>query len=175
MYLHTPIVTASDAEGAGEMFRVTTLPFNNPPRNEDDTINFKEDFFGKSTNLTEKEKQLYGSINEQNKLVVQKILQYSVSNPEIVPTHVDMPELNSDYAGRNTLELWEDALTLMLSNIQNAKILLDYDVFQACLSVYRNVRYQAGEDVPGMTTIYNDLKQFFPGGSNTAPATPANG
>jgi asparaginyl-tRNA synthetase len=52
VYLHTPIVTASDAEGAGEMFRVTTLPFDNPPRHEDGSINFKEDFFGKSTNLT---------------------------------------------------------------------------------------------------------------------------
>ncbi|MEO5562528.1 MAG: asparagine--tRNA ligase [Chitinophagaceae bacterium] len=52
VYMHTPIVTASDAEGAGEMFRVTTLPFDNPPRNEDGTINFKEDFFGRATNLT---------------------------------------------------------------------------------------------------------------------------
>ncbi|MCW3082100.1 asparagine--tRNA ligase [Segetibacter sp.] len=52
VYLHTPIITASDAEGAGEMFRVTTLPFDAPPKNEDGTINFKEDFFGKSTNLT---------------------------------------------------------------------------------------------------------------------------
>ena len=52
VYLHTPIITASDAEGAGEMFRVTTLPFDNPPRNEDGSINFKEDFFGRTTNLT---------------------------------------------------------------------------------------------------------------------------
>jgi asparaginyl-tRNA synthetase len=52
VYMHTPIVTASDAEGAGEMFRVTTLPFDNPPRNEDGSVNFKEDFFGRSTNLT---------------------------------------------------------------------------------------------------------------------------
>lgn len=52
VYMHTPIITASDAEGAGEMFRVTTIPFDNPPRNEDGTINYKEDFFGRSTNLT---------------------------------------------------------------------------------------------------------------------------
>ncbi len=52
VYMHTPIITASDAEGAGEMFRVTTLPFDNPPRNEDGSINFREDFFGRSTNLT---------------------------------------------------------------------------------------------------------------------------
>lgn len=52
VYLHTPIITASDAEGAGEMFRVTTLPFDNPPRKEDGAIDFSEDFFGRSTNLT---------------------------------------------------------------------------------------------------------------------------
>ena len=52
VYLHTPIITASDAEGAGEMFKVTTLPFDQTPRNEDGTVNFKEDFFGRATNLT---------------------------------------------------------------------------------------------------------------------------
>ncbi|MFN8244697.1 MAG: asparagine--tRNA ligase [Ferruginibacter sp.] len=53
VYLHTPIITASDAEGAGEMFRVTTLPVDGTaPRNEDGTVNFREDFFGRSTNLT---------------------------------------------------------------------------------------------------------------------------
>src|SRR5437868_10493969 len=52
VYMHTPVITASDAEGAGEMFRVTTLPFNNPPRKENGEIDFNEDFFGKSTNLT---------------------------------------------------------------------------------------------------------------------------
>ena len=53
MYLHTPIITASDAEGAGEMFKVTTLPLDGTAaKNEDGNINFKEDFFGRSTNLT---------------------------------------------------------------------------------------------------------------------------
>ena len=52
VYLHTPIITASDAEGAGEMFRVSTIDFDNIPRNDDGTVNYKEDFFGKTTNLT---------------------------------------------------------------------------------------------------------------------------
>lgn len=52
LYLHTPIITASDAEGAGEMFRVTTLPFDNPPRTDNNDIDFSQDFFGKSANLT---------------------------------------------------------------------------------------------------------------------------
>ncbi|HEV3327699.1 MAG TPA: asparagine--tRNA ligase [Puia sp.] len=52
VYLHTPVITASDAEGAGEMFRVSTLPLDNPPRREDGSIDFREDFFGRATNLT---------------------------------------------------------------------------------------------------------------------------
>jgi len=53
VYLHTPIITASDAEGAGEMFKVTTFPLDGTaPKNDDGSINFKEDFFGRSTNLT---------------------------------------------------------------------------------------------------------------------------
>lgn len=52
LYFHSPIITASDAEGAGEMFRVTTLDPINPPLTEDGKVDFKEDFFGKSTNLT---------------------------------------------------------------------------------------------------------------------------
>jgi asparaginyl-tRNA synthetase len=53
VYIHTPIVTASDAEGAGEMFKVTTFPLDGTaPKNDDGSINFKEDFFGRSTNLT---------------------------------------------------------------------------------------------------------------------------
>lgn len=51
-YIHTPIITGSDAEGAGEMFRVTTLDMNKLPRTEEGEINYKEDFFGKETNLT---------------------------------------------------------------------------------------------------------------------------
>ncbi len=51
-YLHTPIITASDAEGAGEMFRVTTLPLENVPRTPDGQVDFSQDFFGRPTNLT---------------------------------------------------------------------------------------------------------------------------
>lgn len=51
-YLHTPIITASDAEGAGSMFQATTLDFNNVPRTEDGKIDYSQDFFGRQTNLT---------------------------------------------------------------------------------------------------------------------------
>lgn len=51
-YFHTPLITASDAEGAGAMFEVTTLDLNNPPRREDGSIDYSQDFFGQRTNLT---------------------------------------------------------------------------------------------------------------------------
>ena len=52
VYVHTPIITGSDCEGAGEMFQVTTLDMNNLPKMEDGSVDFTQDFFGKSTNLT---------------------------------------------------------------------------------------------------------------------------
>jgi asparaginyl-tRNA synthetase len=52
VYVNTPIITGSDAEGAGEMFKVTALPFENTPKTDDGKVNYKEDFFGKETNLT---------------------------------------------------------------------------------------------------------------------------
>ncbi len=51
-YLHTPVITGADAEGAGEMFRVTTLDISNPPMTEDNKVDYKQDFFGRETNLT---------------------------------------------------------------------------------------------------------------------------
>ena len=61
VYIHTPIITGSDAEGAGEMFQVTTLDLNNPPRLPDGGIDYSQDFFGKRTNLT-----VSGQLNAEN-------------------------------------------------------------------------------------------------------------
>ena len=61
VYVNTPIITGSDAEGAGEMFRVTTLDLENLPRTEDGKVDYSQDFFGKSTNLT-----VSGQLNAEN-------------------------------------------------------------------------------------------------------------
>ena len=61
VYINTPIITGSDCEGAGEMFQVTTLDLNNPPRLEDGSIDWSQDFFGKQTNLT-----VSGQLNAEN-------------------------------------------------------------------------------------------------------------
>jgi len=61
VYIHTPLITGSDCEGAGEMFRVTTLDLNNLPRKEDGTVDDSKDFFGKATSLT-----VSGQLNAEN-------------------------------------------------------------------------------------------------------------
>ncbi|MDD5938564.1 MAG: asparagine--tRNA ligase [Clostridiales bacterium] len=61
VYVHTPIITASDCEGAGEMFRVTTLDAGEPPRTEDGQVDFTQDFFGKPASLT-----VSGQLNAEN-------------------------------------------------------------------------------------------------------------
>ena len=61
IYVHTPIITGSDCEGAGEMFQVTTLDLNNPPRTPDGQVDYTKDFFGKQTSLT-----VSGQLNAEN-------------------------------------------------------------------------------------------------------------
>ena len=61
VYVHTPIITASDCEGAGEMFRVTTLDMDHLPRTEDGAVDYSQDFFGKPANLT-----VSGQLNAEN-------------------------------------------------------------------------------------------------------------
>ncbi|USF27797.1 Asparagine--tRNA ligase [Firmicutes bacterium ASF500] len=61
VYVHTPLITGSDCEGAGEMFQVTTIDLNNPPRTEDGKIDYSKDFFGKQTSLT-----VSGQLNAEN-------------------------------------------------------------------------------------------------------------
>ncbi len=61
VYVHTPLITGSDCEGAGEMFQVTTLDLNNPPRTPDGQIDYSRDFFGKQTSLT-----VSGQLNAEN-------------------------------------------------------------------------------------------------------------
>ena len=75
VYAHTPIITGSDCEGAGEMFRVTTLDDKNPPLNKDGEVDYSQDFFGKLTSLTVSG-QLEGELD--NSLIFEFVLDYLI-------------------------------------------------------------------------------------------------
>ncbi len=128
-YVNTPIITGSDAEGAGEMFQVTSFPLDgSAPRNEDGSINYKEDFFGKHTNLTvsgQLEGEAYamalGSIytfgptfRAENSNTSRHLAEFWMIEPEVafldLDGNMDLAEDFIKYVIKYTLEKCEDDL-----------------------------------------------------------------
>ncbi|AWM34072.1 asparagine--tRNA ligase [Hymenobacter nivis] len=140
-YVHTPIITGSDAEGAGQMFRVTTLPPEHPPRTEDGSVDFSQDFFGKQTNLTvsgqlegELAAMALGSIytfgptfRAENSNTARHLAEFWMIEPEVafneLEENMDLAEDFLQYLVRYALEKCADDLQFL--NDQYDKELLD--------------------------------------------------
>lgn len=121
-------------------------------------------------NLTAEERKKYGSINEQNKLIVNKVNDYLVNQPQLASSEVEWEEFRKDFSSRANLEALIARLDNLSTKIKNAKILHDYDNYQAALTDYAYTAYKAGTSAPGYETKQNDLKQFFANrGSSTTP------
>lgn len=130
-YLHAPIITGSDAEGAGEMFRVTTLDLGQPPRTEEGAIDWKADFFGRPTNLTVSG-QLQGEIaalalgkvytfgptfRAENSHTPRHLAEFWMIEPEVafndINDNMDLAEAFCQYLIRYCLEHYPDDLQLL--------------------------------------------------------------
>lgn len=133
-YLHTPLITSSDAEGAGAMFRVTTLPPQNPPTTEDGRVNWAEDFFGKMTSLTVSG-QLEGELGAlalgeiytfgptfraENSNTPRHLAEFWMIEPEMafydIHDNMDLAEEMLKYLTRYALEHCEDDLKFLNDN-----------------------------------------------------------
>lgn len=121
--------------------------------------------------LTADDRQKYGSINEQNKLFVNKVYDYNQNQPALSTTQVTWAEFNNDYTSRLNMENFIARLESLITKLKNAKILHDYDNFQAALVDYAYTNFMAGTGAPGYETKQNELKQFFTKttGKNTPP------
>lgn len=135
---------------------------------------FQNSIAGKTVNLTPEERQKYGSINEQNKLLVNKVHDINNSQPEFSSSKVDWTEFANDFAIRNELEAMITRLRSLAEQLDDTKILHDNDNYQAALSQYSYISYLATENEPGVTTIKEEMSQFFPRTSTekTPPAAP---
>lgn len=111
--------------------------------------------------LTPEDRQKYGSINEQNKLLVNKVKDFRQSNPNLSVSDVDWDEFDKDFASRNLFESLINRLNALLIKLQGAKILHDYDNYQAALDDYAYTTYRAATGADGYENKYNELKQFF--------------
>ncbi|WP_112112218.1 hypothetical protein [Flavobacterium aciduliphilum] len=125
-----------------------------------------------NVNLSAEDRQRYGSINEQNKLLVNKVMDYHTSQPTLQTPHVDWVEFSNDFASRAQLESMIARLESLTTRLKNAKILHDYDNYQAALADYAYTNFMAGTGTVGYETKMNELKQFFSRTSSGDQKTP---
>ena len=125
-----------------------------------------------NVNLYAEDRQKYGSINEQNKLFVNKIYDFNESQPALSSPDVDWEEFNRDFISRTNLEAIIARLDSLSTKLKNAKILHDYDNYQAALTDYAYTNYKAGTASPGFETKMNETKQFFGKTTSKSSETP---
>lgn len=113
------------------------------------------------SNLSGEERRKYGSISEQNKLLVNKVNDYAINQPALKSPDVDWDEFTKDFNSRTVLEGVIARLENLLTGINNAKTLHDYDNYQAALDDYAYTNYKTGTSAPGYEAKQKDLKQFF--------------
>lgn len=124
----------------------------------------------KARNLTPEERTQYGSINETNKLLVNKVRDYKATQPALSSPDIDWTEYEADWQDRSNLQALEMRLNALIERVTDTKILHDHDNFQNALLDYKYTKYKADTDAGGYTTKHDELKQFFPntgGGSTT--------
>ena len=123
----------------------------------------------KLANLTPEERQQYGSVNEQNKLIINKVKDYRDSQPALSSPDVDWVEFANDHDTRSYLQNLIQRLESLLDGLSNAKVLHDWDNYQASLSDYEFAKYKNGTNAVGYETKVNELKQFFNRSGETNP------
>ncbi len=126
----------------------------------------------KFRNLSAEERKKYGSVNEQNKLIVNKVRDYRESAPALSSPDVDWVEFQADFDSRDFIQKTISRLEGMLTNLNNNKILHDYDNYSAALTDYGYSQYKAGTKVAGYENKVTDIAQFFSRTGTTTPEAP---
>lgn len=120
----------------------------------------------KSQNLSAEERSKYGSINEQNKLFVNKIRDYLQTEPSLASPDVNWVEYEADYQDRSFLDTRINRMVSIIQTMTDAKILHDYDNYRNALMDYRFTKYKDETGIPGFEIKHNECKQFFPNSSD---------
>lgn len=127
-----------------------------------------------SQNLTPEERQRYGSINEQNKLLVSKVMDYHNTSPNLSSPDVDWTAFNQSWASRVGYTQLETMCQTIIEICSDPRILHDYFLYQNALVDYDYSKYKANstQGGAGFTTKVEDIKQLFPNpsGNNITPA-----
>jgi uncharacterized FlgJ-related protein len=122
--------------------------------------------------LTAEDRKRYGSVNEQNKLFVNKVYDFNRNQPALSVSDVDWVEFEKDYNSRLHYENLIARLESLTVKLKNAKTLHDFDNYQAALTDYGFTAFKAGTASPGFEVKQNELKQFFNRTAKPAEITP---
>ena len=114
-----------------------------------------------TVNLSADERRRYGSISEQNKLLVNKVFDFAQNQPDLLSPDVDWEEFKKDYASRTFIEGFVARMQKLMDGLTNAKTLHDFDNYHAALDEYSYTGYKAHTATPGYENKMNELKQFF--------------
>ena len=117
----------------------------------------------KLANLSAAERQQYGSVNEQNKLIINKVKSFHDAQPTLSSPDIDWAEFNNDFDTREYLQAAIQRLQSLIDGLGNAKILHDYDNYQDSLTDYDFSKYKASTNAVGFQTKVAELSQFFSG------------
>ena len=126
-------------------------------------------FISKFVNLSAEDRKKYGSINEQNKLIVNKVKDYRASHPNLSSPDVNWVEFQADYDDRESIVQWIQRIVNIEGGLDNIKILADNDNFKAALRDYEYSKYKATTNAFGYEEKCSEIKQFFSGGSHNEP------
>lgn len=126
---------------------------------------------GKLANLSPQERQQYGSVNEQRKLIITKVKDFRDSQPNLSSPDVDWVEFMNDYDTRTFLQANIQRLQGLIDGLNNAKILHDWDNYQASLTDYDFAKYKVATQAVGYEAKTNEIGQFFTGGNREARMT----
>ena len=111
--------------------------------------------------LSKEERKKYGSINEQNKLIVNKTRDYRANEPGLSNPDENWAEFENDFNSRDLADAIVNRLKKLLIGIENKKILHDFDNYKAALKDYGYSQYKAGSGAPGFQVKVDEMGQFF--------------
>lgn len=128
----------------------------------------------KAKNLTPPERQMYGRVRYEFEVWIDKCRSHMHDNPTLVPPYIDTAEFEKDYAARVAMKPVEAKLQQIYEMFDDTFVLLGHDLFTNSIAFYNAVKTAAKNNVPGSSSIYQDLKQQFPGGGKKkeTPAKP---
>ncbi len=127
---------------------------------------------GKVINLTPEERRRYASVSTEMSSWIHKCRAYMNQVPTLVPGYIDLVEFDADFQARSNISPRLRKTKSILESLDDTNLLIGSDILTNCFAFYRSVKAAAKANVPGSTSIYQDLAQQFPGRPSSVPPTP---